>query len=533
MARKRKSSRIYPNGTKFIRDAVPTPKDVASFVAPRTVEDGLSLANVFGDIGEMTPFAGAVPFVEDRLDLRKYDDDTIAIMALLGLLPFAGKITRKVNSLVPNPKGGFINLSTDIKHTTPKSIIQDAGLTGRDKKEFEECIKQMNLAHSANTAGERKTAYQRALSLRDRMSPKAKEALSAFITASTTRMSEANAIRTGQKFYIEPKPEGFDTWPASERLRYINENTNPKWREAVTDKANIENGLRETKLTEEQGPIFKDALMDSDYRKALQDLEAEAAQSAPITMTEVQDLSTGILPSESVPSMGGRRNTYDHSRQFMDTELKQVPGIDRTGMSYGDYTDAFYDINKAWMENPGSAGMVIEKMSREAKRKPTKASIKSTDPFYNAGVVGDKNKRLWDTINFLRSRGKTDEEIRLILQKDLDKYQGDIERFMNRMPSKQSNSRFTYDGAVTNKFNALPSEEARALKALGIDTPEYSRLERENDFYKGLTERVFNYNQRFPQSPRLSNEQFKALKDMGIPPEEIDLFLAAHPEFWQ
>lgn len=31
---KRKSSRIYPNGTKFIRDAVPTPKDVASFVAP-------------------------------------------------------------------------------------------------------------------------------------------------------------------------------------------------------------------------------------------------------------------------------------------------------------------------------------------------------------------------------------------------------------------------------------------------------------------------------------------------------------------
>lgn len=83
-------------------------KGAAEFVAPRTVEDGVTLANVLGDIGEMTPFAGAVPFVEDRLNLRNYDDETIAIMAMLGLLPFAGKITRKVNSLVPNPQGGFI-----------------------------------------------------------------------------------------------------------------------------------------------------------------------------------------------------------------------------------------------------------------------------------------------------------------------------------------------------------------------------------------------------------------------------------------
>jgi hypothetical protein len=446
-------------------------------------------------------------------------------MALLGLLPFAGKITRKVNSLVPNPKGGFLNLKpgqNKLKDVMEASNAAGQIVTPEIEKEVRDHIGIWNKTQRQPTKANVKQMTRHY----DEASPEAKQIIDGFLAQTQPHT---------------PKPAGFDSWTPKERIEYLTSKSPTGFDEVAEKAKSLHKENYGTHL--DYGVISPDYISSDDFLKAKLDLEAEqkaveeaarAAEAArPITTTQVQELSTGILPSESVPSMGGRRNTYDHSRQFMDTELKQVPGIDRTGMSYGDYTDAFYDINKAWMENPGSAGMVIEKMSREAKRKPTKASIKSTDPFYNAGVVGDKNKRLWDTINFLRSRGKTDEEIRLILQKDLDKYQGDIERFMNRMPSKQSNSRFTYDGAVTNKFNALPSEEARALKALGIDTPEYSRLERENDFYKGLTERVFDYNKRFPQSPKLSNAQFKALKDMGIPPEEIDLFLAAHPEFWQ
>lgn len=520
MARKRKSSRIYPNGTKFIRDAVPTPKDIASFVAPRTVEDGLSLANVFGDVGEMTPFAGAVPFVEDRLNLRNYDDDTIAIMALLGLLPFAGKITRKVNSLVPNPKGGFITLTKPVGQNKLKDVIDASNAAGQIitpeiEKEIRDQVGLVNQMKRNPTKANSKLMSNHY----DRMSPEARQVVDGYL---------------GQEQMHGFKPEGFDSWPAKDRKEYYErqlEGLGVEPEEIIAKSKERKN--KNYAGRQDYGIIYSDNMTSDDYMKALQDLEAEATQSAPITMTEVQDLSTGILPSESVPSMGGRRNTYDHSRQFMDTELKQVPGIDRTGMSYGDDVDAFYDINKTWMENPSNEKKSLDQIFFEAKRKPSKRTTIATDPYYNAGIVGDKNNRLWEKINKLRAEGKTDSEIRVLLKEDLDKYQGDIERFMNRMPSKQSGSRFTYDGAATNTFNALPSEETRALKALGIDTPEYSRLERENDFYKGLTERVFNYNQRFPQSPKLSNAQFKALKDMGIPPEEIDLFLAAHPEFWQ
>lgn len=265
--------------------------------------------------------------------------------------------------------------------------------------------------------------------------------------------------------------------------------------------------------------------------------EEAAAKAAPITTTQVQDMSTGIIPGQSSVSRGGTRPTYDHSRQFMDTELKQVPGIDRTGMSYGDETDAFYDMYKAWRDakNPREAYGVMRALKDEAvagKTRPNSSKM-SVDPYYNAGIVGDENKRLWRKIEKLRAEGKSDEKIREILKEDLDKYQGKIERFKERMPSRGHGSQFEYDGATTLGIKALPTEEVRALKALGIDTPEYNRLERGNDFYKGLTERVFNYNKKFPQSPKLSNTQLMQLKDMGISPEEIDLFLVAHPEFWQ
>ena len=158
-------------------------------------------------------------------------------------------------------------------------------------------------------------------------------------------------------------------------------------------------------------------------------------------------------------------------------------------MSYGDNTDAFYDIYKAWRdsENPPEAYAKLRALKDEAikgkKRKSTSA-IRSVDPYYNAGVVGDKNNKIWSKIKNLREQGKTDTEIRSLLKGWLNEYQGDLERFKARMPSKQKESMFLHDGALTNTFRATPSEEARALKALGIDTPEYDELERLGNFYR-------------------------------------------------
>ena len=220
----------------------------------------------------------------------------------------------------------------------------------------------------------------------------------------------------------------------------------------------------------------------------------------PIEMVQVEDFGNGILHNEgpAAAPQGGRRNTYDHSRQFMDTELKQVPPIDRTGMIYGDNTDAMYDIYKAWRDSKpndrlnqmlgyDAAGQkAIEKLNNEVKRSkdPSKTAIIMTDPYYAAGVIGDSNVRLWNKIDALKAEGKTDREIREILKDDLNKYQGQIERFKERMPSKGHGSQFEYDGASTNTLKALPSEEARALKALGIDTPEYDQLERLGNIYR-------------------------------------------------
>lgn len=220
----------------------------------------------------------------------------------------------------------------------------------------------------------------------------------------------------------------------------------------------------------------------------------------PIEMVQVEDYGNGILHNEgpaAVPQ-GGRRNTYDHSRQFMDTELKQVPPIDRTGMIYGDNTDAMYDIYKAWRDSKPNdrinqvfgydvAGSnAIRKLKDEAKRGKNQSNtmIIATDPYYAAGVIGDSNVRLWNKIDALKAEGKTDKEIREILKDDLNKYQGQIERFKERMPSKGHGSQFEYDGATTQTLKALPSEEARALKALGINTPEFDELERLGNFYR-------------------------------------------------
>ena len=269
------------------------------------------------------------------------------------------------------------------------------------------------------------------------------------------------------------KPTNFDSWTPDERINYIK------------DRMEFHGGsiddLAEPLYKEhpEYGVLTDNSLRIEDYHKALLDKKAEeeAARAArPIKTTQVQELSTGIVPGQASVPQGGTRSTYDHSRQFMDTELKQVPGIDRTGMSYGDETDAFYDIYKAWRDNPGKEIEALEKL-----KKSKKPGIQ-TDPFYQAGTVGDENKRLWDKIEDLRSKGKSDTEIREILKDDLDKYQGSLERYKARQSANESH--FDYDGAATNYINGLNTEKVRALKALGIDTPEYDQLERLGNFYR-------------------------------------------------
>lgn len=96
---------------RVLRNAVPQPRDVAEFVAPRTVNEGLSIKNIFGDVGDMIdPFITAA--IEKQEGLRDVSDDELKMLALLGSIPVAGavasKVTKKLNKLVPNPKGGFI-----------------------------------------------------------------------------------------------------------------------------------------------------------------------------------------------------------------------------------------------------------------------------------------------------------------------------------------------------------------------------------------------------------------------------------------
>ena len=409
-----------------------------------------------------------------------------ALDAMVIAKPFARgakKVMEAVEKVPKGGKGGFITLTKPTGQNKLNDVIAASNAAGQTitpaiEKEIRDHIglfNQMKRNPSRSLQKQISNHY-------DRITPEAKQVIDGYL---------------GQKLGGLKKPDGYDSWPAKERQKFLEDYIN------VEKRMPPEEFLEKSKLAKDKnygghydyGTLYSDVLTSDDYMKALMDKEAEekaaaqAAAQAPITMTEVQDLSTGILPSEASVSLGGTRPAYDHSRPFMDTELKQVPGIDRTGMSYGDNTDAFYDIYKAWRdsENPREAYAKLRALKDEAingkKRKSTSA-IRSVDPYYNAGVVGDKNNKLWSKIKGLREQGKTDTEIRSLLKGWLDEYQGDLERFKARMPSKQKESMFLHDGALTNTFRATPSEEARALNALGIDTPEYDELERLGNFYR-------------------------------------------------
>lgn len=412
-----------------------------------------------------------------------------ALDAMVIAKPFARGAKKVMEAVEKVPKGGkegFISLTKTTGQNKLKDVIEASNASGHTitpaiEKEIRDHIGIYNQVKRNPSR-----SLQKQLSNHyDRITPEAKQVIDAYL---------------GQWQPYGYKPQGFDNWPAQDRIKYYED-------QVASLPTPLEEVVKKSKQLKNEnygghqdyGVIYKDAISTDDYMKALLDKEAEekaaaqaaeqAAEQAPITMTEVQDLSTGILPGQASTPKGGTRPTYDHSRPFMDTELKQVPGIDRTGMSYGDNTDAFYDVYKAWRdsENPREAYAKLRALKDEAikgKGRKSTSAIRSVDPYYNAGVVGDKNNKLWSKINGLREQGKTDTEIRSLLKGWLNEYQGDLERFKARMPSKQKDSKFVHDGALTNTFRATPSEEARALKALGIDTPEYDELERLGNFYR-------------------------------------------------
>ena len=425
-----------------------------------------------------------------------------ALDAMVIAKPFARGAKKVMEAVEKVPKGGkegFISLTKPTGQNKLNDVIEASNAAGQTitpaiEKEIRDHIglfNQMKRNPSRSLQKQISNHY-------DRITPEAKQVIDGYL---------------GQKLGGLTKPDGYDSWPAKDRIKFLEDYI------GVEKHMSPDEFLEKSKLTKDKnydghydyGTLYSDVLTSDDYMKALMDKEAEekaaaqaaaqAAEQAPITMTEVQDLSTGILPGQSSTPKGGTRQTYDHSKQFMDTELKQVPGIDRTGMSYGYDTDAFYDIYKAWRDSkPESrkrasdwlgydvAGSeAIQAVIREARtgKNRSKNTVRQTDPYYNAGIVGDENKRLWDKIKLLREQGKSDAEIRSIMQKDLDKYQGDLERLKARMPSKAPGvGTFEYEGAKTQALRGTPSEEARALKALGIDTPEYDELERLGNFYR-------------------------------------------------
>ena len=401
-----------------------------------------------------------------------------ALDAMVIAKPFARGAKKVMEAVEKVPKGGKEGFITVSKGDKLKDILTRAEEAGQGlTKEEEERVRKMIGYLNEGEAGNRK-AMSKFLKETDHFTPNERQVFNAFIAAKSN-FKNKDIERNLKKIDLGNKPEGFDNWPAKERLDFMDEH-------GITSYDANEPGY---------GVIHTGTFSTSDYDKALYDkaLEekaaAQAAEQAPITMTEVKDLSTGILPGQSSAPKGGTIQTYNHSRPFIDTDLKQVPGIDRTGMSYGDNTDAFYDIYKAWRdsENPREAYAKLRALKDEAikgKKRKSASAIRSVDPYYNAGVVGDKNNKLWSKIKGLREQGKTDTEIRSLLKGWLDEYQGDLERFKARMPSKQKESMFLHDGALTNTFRATPSEEARALNALGIDTPEYDELERLGNFYR-------------------------------------------------
>lgn len=241
-------------------------------------------------------------------------------------------------------------------------------------------------------------------------------------------------------------------------------------------------------------------------------------------------------PNSNVSDPTGRtRNTYDHSREFNGGTFQKLPPIDRSQLlksdiSAEDVGERLFDAQSRFY-NPYSemiAGLDVN--GRNLRTKYPKSPV--LDPYNEAGVINDENFKLNKLIDDMRSQGYTDQQIYEMNKDAFDKYQGMLERYKARIQSPESN--MMYDGASTNYIRATPSEEINALRSLGLNSDVDPRMgdimDKTRNHYADLVKRMYDYESKFPPQPKLSTETLVKLKNLGVPPEEIDIYLAEHPE---
>ena len=303
-----------------------------------------------------------------------------------------------------------------------------------------------------------------------------------------------------------------------------------------------EEAYERNRYADSVGTALGNEAVDRDIDNWLFDklVEAESkAKPEPITTMDVfTGESFGNTPTvggNAVQSTGKTRPSYDHSREFNGGSFQKLAPINRSELKgNGDLGERIFDAQSRFFTPYSKPGEVLDKMSNgRFTSRPYSRSLVN-DPYHEAGIINDENVKLNQIIDFERSKGKTDAEIYRDHKKEFDNYQGMLERYKTRLNNPEA--QFKYDDALTNYIAATPSEEINVLRKLGmiddIDPKMAGYMDDISDHYKGLTKRIFDYESKFPRSPKLTSAQFKQLKDMGVKPEDIDIYLADHPEFF-
>jgi hypothetical protein len=299
-----------------------------------------------------------------------------------------------------------------------------------------------------------------------------------------------------------------------------------------------EEGAERNRYADSLASVASREAVDNDINEWLYNKMAEEEKVNPVTsMDQFTGESFGGTPAVSnptAPATGKIRPSYDHSREFNGGTFQLLDPIDRgTLKGNGDLGERIFDAQSRFYTPYSEPGEYIRSMSNGRGFRELQNKTTARDPYNEAGVINDMNIKLNRLIDRERNLGFTDEEIYRKFKPEFDEYQGKIERYKTRLNSPQS--MFDYDGAITTNIPASPSEEINVLRSLGLQNDFDSHMgeimDDTRDHYKDLMKRIYQYESRFPRTPRLTNDQFKRLKDMGIRPEDIDMYLAEHPEF--
>lgn len=440
------------------------------------------------------------------------------------ILKGAKKAAEMVERIPKGSKEGFITLTKPTGQNKLKDVIEASNEAGQKiTPEIEKEIRDhIALTNAASKNPSKKTITQQANHY-DRMSPEAKQVVDSYL---------------GQQQPHGFKPADFDTWPAEKRKAYLEE-------QYIKQGVNPEDMAEKTRSLKDEnyggrydyGVIYPDAMSLDDYAKALWDIEHKPKPDPVTSMDVFTGESYGNVPTvggSTVQSTRKTRPSYDHSREFNGGSFQKLEPINRSELKgNGDLGERIFDAQSMFYLPDTKPGKYLGQMSTGRFTGTPYPKTPALDPYHEAGIINDRNVKLNNIIDRERSKGKTDAEIYRDYKNEFDEYQGMLERYKTRLNNPQSS--FDYDGAITSHIVATPSEEINVLRKLGmldeIDPKMAGYMDDIRDHYKSLMERIFDYESKFPQSPKLSNEQLVRLKDMGIKPEEIDIFLAEHPEF--